>query len=314
MQRSTLLKIAGILIIVASCLALVAGLFMALFIWFDYFVPSHLGSVSGISEAFYVEVSITVFELFAFVLGLLSAANTFKLKRFSLSALGATILLIAGFLFFAKFLYDYIPHVGAIFQNFWSPAIFTSFFSPISQPWFGLPIIIFTSVSIILLVSKKKEFDTKEINPLVALEAILVLVSIISALSAIFSIVPYEQAAESARIQHRAFPSRTGYYSLATMIVSTCTFFFAAIAGVLLVKKNNFNASIILTILSLLTALSLPFIFMSIYPWIGEFYKGLVIESPIIILSSIALILAFLGLRNRNQVTAKSIDAQVKVF
>ena len=298
MQRSTLLKIAGILIIVTSCLALVASLFMALFIWFDYFVPSHLGSVSGISEAFYVELSITIFELSAFVLGLLSAVNTFKLKRFSLSALGASILLIAGLLFFAKFFYNYLPHVGAIFHNFWSPIIFTSFWSPISQPWFGLTIIIFASIGIILLASRRKEFTIKENNPLVTLEAFLVLASITSALFAIFSIVPYEQAAESARIQHSAFPNRAAYYPLATMIVSISTLIFSTLAGLLLFMKRRFYASVALIVLSLITALSLPFIFMYIYPWIGSFVKGLVTESPIIVLSAIALVLALLGQRN----------------
>lgn len=217
MQRSTLLTVAGILIIIGSCLALVASLFSGLFIWAEYFNPSHLGSVRGISEAFYVEVSITIFELSALVLGLLSAVNIFKLKRFSLSALGASFLLIAGLLFFAKFLYNYLPHVEAIFTSFWSP---------IPQPWFGLPIIILASISIILLVSRRKEFDSKEINPLVTLEAILVLVSIISALSAIFSIVDYEQVLESSRIQQRGFPSHTAYSLLATMIVSICTLIF----------------------------------------------------------------------------------------
>jgi hypothetical protein len=289
MQRSTLLTVAGILIVISSCLALVASLFMGLFIWADYFHPSHLGSVRAIREAFYVEVSITIFELSAFVLGLLSAVNIFKSKKFSLSALGASFLIISGLLFFAKFLYNYLPHVEAIFQSFWSP---------IPQPYFGLPIIILASISIILLVSRRKEFDDKEINPLAALEAILILCSITSASFAIFSIVPYEQVAESARIQHSAFPNHDAYSLLATMIVSICSFIFSTLAGLLLFKKSRFYASVGLIVLSLITALSLPFIFMSIYPWIGSFFKGLVTESPLIALLAIALILALLGQRN----------------
>jgi hypothetical protein len=38
----------------------------------------------------------------------------------------------------------------------------------------------------------------------------------------------------------------------------------------------------------------LPFIFNSIYPWIGSIVKGLVTASPIIILSTTALILEVL--------------------
>lgn len=290
MQRSTLLKIAGILIIIESCLALIAALFMALFIWFDYFVPSHLGSVSVITEAFYVEISIIIFELFAFVLGLLSALNTFKLRKFSISALGASFLLIAGLLFFATFLNNYLPHVGTIFTNPWSPIIFTSFWSPISQPWLGLPIVIFASISIIFLVSKKKEFSSKGINPLVALEAILILCLITSASFAIFSIVPYEQSAGQY--------AKASSYALSTLIVSIFTLIFSTLAGLLLFMKRRFYVSVALIVLSLITALSLPFIFMSIYPWIGSFFKGLVTESPVIVLSAIALVLALLGHKN----------------
>ena len=100
MQKSTLLKVAGILIIISSCLALVATLFMALFTWFEYFVPAHLGSVRVITEPFYVVISIIIFELYTFFLGLLSAVNISNRRKFSLSLLGATFLLIAGLLFF----------------------------------------------------------------------------------------------------------------------------------------------------------------------------------------------------------------------
>jgi hypothetical protein len=285
------LTVTGIVIVICSCLALVAALSMALFLWFEYLMPSHLGSVRGITEAFYVELSLTVFELCAFVLGLLSAVNIFKLKRFSLSALGTSFLLIAGLLFFVKYLYDNLPHVELIFYSPWSPIT--------PQPWFGIPVIILASISLILLVSKKKEFTHMESYSIVTLKALLVLTSVISVLFILFSFVPYSQAAESARIQHTAFPNHTAYYSLATMIISICTFIFATLSGILLTKKNSFYAPIILMIISLLTALSVPFIFMTIYPWIGEFYKGLMTESPVIVLSAVALALALLGQRGK---------------
>lgn len=313
MQRSTLLTVAGILIIICSCLALIAALFMAFFVWFDYFVPSHLGSVSGISEAFYVEISIIFFEFYAFVLGVLSAINIFKLKSFNLSVVGSSTLLIAGLLFFGKLAYSYIPHVAAIFQNPWSPIIFTGFWSPISQPWFGFSIIILASVSMILLASKKKEFVINKNNLLTALEAFLISVILISALFAILSIIPYEEAAESALIQSAGFPSLAAYSPIATMIVNICAFVFSTLAGLLLFTRKRFSASIVLIVLTLITAISLSFIFTLIYPWIGSFVKGLVTESPIIILSAIALALALIGRRSRNQVTTKSIDAQISV-
>jgi hypothetical protein len=282
MQRSTSLIVTGIIIIVASCLALVAALSMALFLWFEYFIPSHLGSVRGVMEAFYVELSITIFELSAFILGIYSAVNTFKSKKFSLSVMGTSFLLIAGFLLYAKYLYNYLPHVEAVFTSFWSPII--------PQPWFGLPIIILASISLILLVSKKKEFDNVEIIRLETLKAILFLCSITSASFAIFSIIPYEQA-----------NGQFAYtYPVETMIVNLLISIFTSIALALLTKKKFFGlVSIAFTVLSLVLALSLPFIFMTIYPWIGEFYKGFMTESPVIVLSAVALALALLGKRGK---------------
>jgi hypothetical protein len=275
MQKSTRLGISGILTAVGSCIALVATLFMALFTWMEYFVPSHYGSVRVITEPFYVEIAIIIFEISAFVLGLLSALNTLKRRKFSLSILGVTFLLIAGLLFFTNLILNVLPHVETFgYYTGWS----------ILQQYCGLPIIILASISIILLVSRKKEFNSKESNPSVTLEAILILCSIISASFAFFSIVPLEQSVGQ-------FASN---YALSTLIVSLYAFFFATLAGVLLLKKNNFYVLIALTVLSLLSALSLSFIFMFIYPWIGSFFKGLVTGSPIVILSAIALVLEFL--------------------
>lgn len=273
MQNSSRLGIAGILTAVGSCVALAATLLMALLTWMEYFVPSRYGSVRVITEPFYVAIAIIIFELSAFVLGLLSASNTLKRRKFSLSLLGTTFLLIAGLLFFTNLIFNVLPYVETL-----------GVYIAALQPYCGLPLIILASISIILLVSRKKEFKSKETNPLVTLEAILILCSIISASFALFSIVPLEQLAGQ-------FASN---YAISTLIVSTCTFLFATLAGVLLRKKKNFYAIIALTVLSLLSALSLSFIFMFIYPWIGSFFKGLVTGSPIIILSTIALVLEFL--------------------
>jgi hypothetical protein len=289
MQRSTQLKKAGILIIVASCLALVASLFMAFFTWAEYFVPSHLGSVRVITEPFYVVISIIIFELFASVLGLTSALNTFKARKLSLSLLGATFLLIAGLLFFTNILFELLPHVESFFGAYSS----NGGLLPIYQLFAGLPMLVLASVSIILLVSRRKEFSSQEINPSVTLEAILILCSITSASFVLFSIVPYEQARGQFSYN----------YPVYNMIVNAFTFMFASIAAFLVMKKKYFFVPIVLMIFSLLSALSLPFIFNAIFPWIGSFVKGLVRESPIIILSAVALILAFLGRRNGYQST-----------
>jgi hypothetical protein len=278
MQKSPLLATSGFLIAVGSCIALAGGLVIALFTWIQYFVPGHMGSVSGIDEPFYVQVAIIIFEISAFVLARFSSSNTWNGKKFSLSTFGATFLLVAGLLFFANLILNVIPHVAPLY-----------IFAPFLQLYCGLPIIILASISIILIVSKNKEFNSKDINPLVALEAILILCSIISASFAFFSIVSLERMG----IQ---FASN---YALSTLIVSVCSFFSTALAGVLLLTKKNIYVIIALTVLSLLSALSLSFIFMFIYPWIGTFFKGLVTGSPIVMLSATALVLEFLAAKKR---------------
>ena len=276
MQRSIPLAIASILIIIGSCLALTATLFMALFTWFEYFVPSHLGSVRVITEPFYVVISIIIFELCAFVLGLISAINTFKDRKFGLSILGATFLLVAGLLFFTNILFELLPHVESFFGAYSS----NGGLLPIYQLFAGLPMLVIASVSIILLVSRRKEFSSQEINPTVTLEAILILCSVTSACFIIFSIVPYEQA-------RGQFSYNYPFYN---MIVNAFTFMFASIAAFLVIKKKYFSIQIALMVFSLLSALSLPFIFNAIFPWIGSIVKGLVRESPIIILSATAIV------------------------
>ncbi len=283
MLKSTRLTGAGILVVIGSCLALVATLFMALFTWGEYFVPSHLGSVRVITEPFYVVISIIIFESYAFVLGLFSAVNTFKARKFNLSVLGATFLLIAGALFFTNILFNLLPHVESLFGAYSTNGGLLFFY----QLFCGLPILILASVSIIILVSRRKEFNSQEINPLLTLKAILILCSIISAFSALFSIVPYLQASGQ-------FNERASSYPFYTIIVNTSIFTFTSIALTFLIRRKYFLIPIVLTIFSLLAALLLPFIFISIFPWIGSFVKGLVTISPMIILSAIALVLEFI--------------------
>jgi hypothetical protein len=295
MQRSTPLVIAGILLIVGSCLALVATLFIAYFTWLEYFVPSHYNSVRVITEPFYVELAIIIFEITAFVLGLLSALNTVKRRKFSLSMLGATFLLISGLLFFTDLLFLFFNSMWLPVESFGLEGLWSIF-----QQFCGLPIIILASISIILLVSRKKEFKSTESNSSVTLEAILILSAISSACFAVFSIVPYEQAAGGFASDH----------GVATLIIGICTFVFASLA-ILLSRKKKYVPVSSLMVLSLLSALSLSFIFMYIFPWIGSFIKGLVTESPIILLSVLALVLALLDRKKSNQAIAKSRDTLV---
>ena len=274
MPKSARLKIAGILIAVASCFALVASLFLALFARAEYFLPGHLGSVRVITEPFYVELAIIIFELSSFVLGLLSASNTLKGKKFGLSTLGATFLLIGGLLFFTDLVLNTLPPVE------------TLFIGPFLQTYFGLPIFVLASTSMIFLFSRKKEFNNEKVNSSITLKAILILCSIISAFSALFSIVPYLQATSQ-------FNELAASYPFYTMIINTVIFISMSIALAMQIKKKYFPLQISLTALSLMVALSIPFIFIHIFPWGGSFVKGLVTVSSAIILSAIALVLEF---------------------
>ncbi len=287
MQKSTLLKVAVILIIISSCLALVAALFMALFTWFEYFVPSHLGSVRVITEPFYVVISIIIFELYTFFLGLLSAVNISNRRKFSLSLLGATFLLIAGLLFFTNILFNSLPHIESLFGSHSSNLGLL----PIYQLFCGLPILILASISVTILVLRRKEFNNQEINPLLTLKAILILCLIISVFSALSSTVPYLQAISQSNELASSYP----FYNIT---VNISIFAFTAISLTFLTRGKFLLVTIALILLSLLSALSLPFIFNTIFPWIGSFVKGFVTESPVIILLVIALALALLWAKN----------------
>lgn len=297
MQRSTQLKKAGILIIIASCLALIASLFMAFFTWSEYFVPSHHGSVRVITEPFYIVISIIIFELYTFVLGLISAVNTAKGRKFSLSLLGVTFLLIAGLLFFTNILFDLLPHVESFFGGYSSNSGLLLFY----QLFCGIPILILASISITILILRRKEFNSQEISPLLALKAILVLCLVVSVFSALSSVVPYLQASSQ-------FNERASSYPFYNIVVNTIILIFMSIALTFLIRGKYLLVSIALVVLSLIASLSLPFIFNMIYPWIGSFVKGFVTESPIIILLVVALALALVGQISGTRVTAKSIE------
>ena len=90
-----------------------------------------------------------------------------------------------------------------------------------------------------------------------------------------------------------------GSYPFYTFIVSICTLLFSLPAGILLLRRQNISLSITLVTFTLISALSLSFIFeIVVYPWTGVFVMGLNIELPIVLLSAVALALAFIGQRN----------------
>ncbi len=87
------------------------------------------------------------------------------------------------------------------------------------------------------------------------------------------------------------------FYSL---IVNVCASFFALPAGILLLMKKYTAIAIALTVLVLVSGLALSVIlaFIGIYVWTTGVISGLLGTWHIIVLSAIALVLAFLGQRN----------------
>jgi hypothetical protein len=295
MQRSTQLTVAGILIIVASCLALVSSLFIGFFTWLNYFVPYHYGT-RVIDAPFYFLLAIICFELSAFILGLVSSKSNLRQKSYWISTLGATSVLIAGLLFFVSFLIKpFLPYLMDFTAYVWWSIL---------QLYCGLPIVILASISMIILVTRKLDFKSNECNLSLTSGIIMILCSIVSVLFAVFSYISYVGA-------NGQF---LGSYPFYTFIVSIGTLLFALPAGILLLRRRSISLSIKLVILTLISALSLSIIFeVVVYPWTGVFVMGLNIELPIILLSAVALTLAYLGQRKKNQTTPKSIDVQVNV-
>jgi hypothetical protein len=267
MGRSVLLAIAGVLTAADACLALSACPFMAYFTYTQYFVFYHYG-YKVIDTPFYLRIAIIVLTVFAFAAGIISSKNTFRRKNYWLSIFGATFLLIAGLLFFIDIPLNNLPIETYYFYQ--------------EHSW-GLPFTILALASIVLLVAKRHEFESKKSNPVAISAAFMFLCSIMAISFAVFSYIPYHQMAG-------AFG---GKYSFAAMIVSIFTFAFSLSAGVLLLKKKYFRAIIALTVLSLLSALSLSVVYLSIFLWTGSLLKALITESPIIALSTAALALVF---------------------
>jgi hypothetical protein len=283
MQKSTLLTISGIAIAIGSCFALVASLFMVHFTQIDYFVPYHFG-IRLIDADFFIRVDIIVFELFAFVFGLISAIQTLRGKYFAMSVLGASFLLVAGILFFANFFvrifYPYMMEFS--FYAWWW----------LLQGFFGFPTIFLSSMALIFIVLEKRGIQsTKKSNLLLISGTLMILCSIEAVFFGFmsFSPYPYETALNDGGFL-------TPIYS---WTLSICASVFAFAAGVLLFFKKNTHLSIALMVLVLLSGLSLSVIFtFTIYALVWGYFGGLLFESPIIALSAVALVLAFLGQRN----------------
>ncbi len=95
-NRSTQLRVAGILITIGSCLALAVSLFIFYVLQLDFTFGW------SFNADFLARIVIIVFGFSAFVCGLVSAKQVLSGKRFVVSVLGATLVLLVGSMFFIR--------------------------------------------------------------------------------------------------------------------------------------------------------------------------------------------------------------------
>lgn len=294
MQRSNPSKVAGILILVGSCLALISSMFLYATLQIEYFVPYH--GLRGIDLEFYVWTGIIIFEISAFALGLVSSLYTLKRKTFVIPLLGAGCLFVAGTLFFFKqFVRIFFPHIpGFNFYVLWN----------IYEGFFAFPLIFLSTLSLIFLFFSKKGIQVIKRSTLLQIAgALMIFCSVEAVFFGLISYSPYYRTA----LDDIGF--LTPIYS---WTLSICSAFFAMAAGITLLFKKHTPLSIGFISITLISGLLLAILFpFTIYILVLAPLWGLLFELPTIIFSAVALALALLGQRKYNQPTTKSVDTLV---
>ena len=281
MQKSPLLVIAAITLIIGSILTLVAGLFIIPFTYSDYFMPYHYGT-RVIDIPFFVRLSIIGFDLFASIFGLISAIQVIRGKGLKSSILAGTFLLIAGLLFFVSSLVHFLlPNLMdfTIIAWWW-----------LLQGFFGFPIVFVAALALVFITREKRSTQsTKRSNLLLIAGSLMVLCSIQAAFFAFMSYSPTWTYPYETALQDPGF--LTPIYS---WILSACTIILALGAGILLLLRRFTGLAITLTELTLLSSILLSAVFISTiyYNLIWSWFGGPLFEYPTILLSSITLILA----------------------
>ena len=278
MQRSTQLKTSAILIAIGSCLALIVSLFTFYSLQLDFPLGWRF------SADFIARIVIIAFGFSAFVLGLISARKVLNAKRFTVSIIGATLVLLAGSIFFIRMIAP-ISTMMTYPYSWWTTII----------EYVVFPLILCAALGLILLVSKRREFDFTESTLLSASGALMILCSITAALLGVISYASYQEA----------FTHPYGIFQLPafTMMISVLALVCGLPTGILLLKKKLTTMAIILTVLVIVLGLSLPFYIKYIgysNGWQGAFVLGFAFESSTIVLSAVALALALLGAKKSN--------------
>jgi hypothetical protein len=262
MQRITLFKLSAIGLAIGSCLSLAASLMLVFEIAISYIIPHSIGSydigVQHVDATFYVMILVSIFGFLASALGLTS---TIKAPNGSKTAsVGAIFLLFAGVLLFS----NYLP---SAFGGWWS----------ILNWNFGLPIVILASFYLVALARKKEEINLDKKSTLFLNSGSIM---VFCALETGFFLF--------------LFPTKLYF-----LILSICAVAFALTAGILMFYKK-FQVATALTALTFLFGMSLSVIFLTMFSQVPEasWIVGLLYESPTIVLSAVALVLAFLGQRN----------------
>ncbi len=277
MQRSPQLAAAGILIAIGSCLALIVSLFVFFSLQLDFPFGWRF------SADYLARISIGIFGFFAFVWGLITFKQMFNRKKFVFSVLGATLVLLVGSIFFIRMIVSTTTRLDYP-QTWWTTLIEYVIF----------PLVVCASISLVLLISRRREFECTKSTLLTASGALMILCSITAALLGVISYASYQEA----------FTHPYSIFQLPayTMIISVLALVCGLPSGILFLKKK-FTMAIILTVLVIVLGLSLPFYIKYIgYSswWQGAFVLGFAFQSSTIILSAIALTLAVAGQRTES--------------
>jgi hypothetical protein len=269
MQRSTQLKIARIGLVAGSCLSLVATLMLVLVLAIQYIIPHSVGSyvvgISPIDTMFYVTIIASLIGFVSFVLGFNSIAK--KSSKSKKGSVAAVFVLFTGVLLFV----NYLP--TSIFGERWSILSWN----------FGLPMIVLASLYLTILVRKEEtNLDEKGTHFLTS--------------GSIMILCTFETI-----LFLNLFPSTLYFLAL-----SICTIAIASTAGILMLIKK-FRVATALTVLTFLLGIALSVLFLAMFLQVppASWLIGLLYESPIIVLSGVALVFAVLGQRNVNKLKTK---------
>jgi hypothetical protein len=277
-KRSAKLTISSALIAIASTLALTASICVLYFLQADYLF------LQFSDPDFLARVITIVYGLVAFILGIFSVRQILGKRRFLVSALGGTLLIVSGTLFFIR---ASIPTSTRMdYPLSWWLLV---------EIFLVLPTVLCAIAGLTILIKRRHEFELKE-GTFTLPGTILILCSITAALLAVISYNSYHTTL--------SYPYGTYQVPLYSGVVNVCALALTFISGILFLKKKAIPIAAALIVLAIISTLSLPLVFNVIgftNTWLGALQFGLSYELPIILPSIVALVLVVFTRKHQNK-------------